>query len=493
MDGTFKPSYYNLVVPHGPYTLLFNGVTSGLMRLPEDVAREILPFLGPPKPRVAGQGREEWRPASFEPSDLPEDLREVFPEFLRGRFFVPAAEDEIIHLEERFEYFRQRDPFLVTITTTMDCNLGCYYCFEDKSPVYLSREGCDRMLEWIEGRIEEKGHETLYTEWYGGEPMLNRDAIEYFSDQAIALCERRGVAYHSSMISNGTLWPEDARGFIQRTRIRHVQITLDGPREHHDQRRRYVRGESRDESSFDKVVETIDRIAGAVRIYLRINIDRGSAPDALSLIDFFQEKGWLEPGKRVFPYLAMIGPMTEHCSFLGKSDKARDFRSEFDALDHEFKSILSRLLEPRSIQHLQYYPMTVKLNCAAVGVNSVIFGPDGAMYKCGLEVGDLHRAHGHLSAGGTKRQAASQGSPLRVVGDGPSPHPWESYDPFRHARCSQCQFLPVCMGGCPKTQFENNEFYLEQQSRYWEDNFDTIIRNYYDATTRRLPSGLPEA
>lgn len=485
MADTYKASYYNLVVGHGHYKLLFNGVTSGLMRLPPDIASDLEPFLGPPRSRAAGQGRSAWVAPSFRRKELPSRIQQLLPDLLRGRFFVKSDENELAHLKDRFEYFQQRDPFLVTITTTMDCNLGCYYCYEDKSKSYLSREGCDAILDWIKEQIRAKGHERLYTDWYGGEPMLNQEAIEYFSNQAIEYCDAEGVGYSSAMISNGTLWPDDAKGFVERARIRHVQFTFDGPRQHHDRRRRYVVADERSPSSFDEIVKTVDRVLRAARIYLRINVDPGSAPDVMSLVEFFKEHGWLERGVRIYPYLAMIGPMTEHCSFLGKSKRMRDFSAEFDTLNNEFQLAISRHIDPRGIQHLQYYPMTVKLNCAAVGANSVVFGPDGYMYKCGLDVGQHHLAHDQLPLANEVTPPVGLSGDLPTVRRAPgrnSAHPWDRYDPFSHERCSECQYLPICLGGCPKTHFEKNDFYLEQQSKYWESNIDTVLRTYHDTT-----------
>ena len=485
MADRFKPSYYTRAVSYGDWTLLFNGVSSGLVRLPKDIGDELVPFLGPRRPRDAGTGLARWNPLPFSIEDLPNNLRELFPELLRGRFFIPELDDEVQHLRERMQFYKKNEPFLVTITTTLDCNFDCYYCYEEKSPTYLSRERCDDILDWIKGQIKAKGHEKLYTDWYGGEPMLNRDAIEYFSQKAIEYCDENGIGYSSAMISNGTLWPDDANMFVFKNRIRHVQFTLDGPPQFHDKRRRFdAVGSTAD--SFAVVSKTITRLLGATRIYLRINVDPAIGRSVLSMPEYFKDQGWLEPGCQVYPYLASIGPMTEHCGFVGESPKFRSFQNEFDGLNHDFQRALSRYIDPRSIQHLQYYPMTVKMNCAAVGENSVVFGPDGMMYKCGLDVG--HAAKAFAALPGRSDETGKLGGPfviLNTLSSGSAAHPYEEYDPFAHERCSQCQYLPICMGGCPKTQFENNEFYLKQQSAYWEENFEAILRTYADSALRR--------
>ena len=227
----YKPSYYNLIVPYGEWLLLFNGVTSGLMRLPKHISIDLLPLLGNLRDNKAGIGRSDWKYNEFSLNNIPESIREIFPELLRGRFFIPQEENELDHLKNRYEFYKKNDPFLVTITTTLDCNLGCYYCYEDKSKKYLSLEGCDRIIDWIIKQIKLHGHKKLYTDWYGGEPMLNINAINYFSSEIIKYCDSNNIGYSSSMISNGTEWPKNAKEFVINNRIKHIQFSLDGPRE----------------------------------------------------------------------------------------------------------------------------------------------------------------------------------------------------------------------------------------------------------------------
>ena len=492
MSQRYKASFYTRAVEDGPWTLLFNGVTSGLMRLPEDLSNEIAPLLGPPRGNEAGRGLADWNPPAFELDQFPSSLREVFPEFLRARFFVPVEEDETAFLRRRNEWTRRNDPFLVTITTTLDCNFDCYYCYEDKSPVYLSRELCDEILAYIERQVEAKDHPKVFTDWYGGEPMLNRDAIEYFSARAIDYCARKGIGYSSSMISNGTHWPEDARGFVERNRINHVQITLDGPARHHNVRRAYKPGHEQEKSSFDVVAETVDRLLGATRVYLRINVDPGVGRSALELVDVFLERGWLAPGAKVYPYLAPIGPMTEHCGFIGDSEKFQRFQEDYAEIKREFQREVARHMGPKGVEHLQIYPSTRRMNCAAVGDNSVIFGPEGLMYKCGLDVGSAERAFDSLvpAPAPPPREKQRGSSPFVILKEGApavgsKAHPYHAYDPFTHERCSQCQYLPICMGGCPKTWFEGNEFYLSRQSAHWEKNFENLIRVYANSSMAR--------
>ena len=489
-NQSYKPSYYTLAVPHGAWTLLFNGVSSGLLRLPPDIYEELQPFLGETRSKDAGVGRSQWQPRPFGMEELSPRLQKIFPELVRGRFFVDAHEQEIDHLRSRTEYFKQNSPFLVTITTTMDCNFDCYYCYEDKSPTHLSLERCDQILELIQRETEEKGHERLYVDWYGGEPLLNQEAIEYFSEKAIDYCDRKGIAYKATMVSNASVWPEDARSFVERIRLWYVQISIDGPPRHHNVRRGYKDGHEQEIDSFEKVARTVDSLVGSTRIHLRINVDPGIGWSALEMIDICKERGWFAPDAQVYPYLASIGPMTDHCGFLGESTKVQKFQAEFDEIKQAFLEKAAKYVVPQGLRSMAYYPATRRLNCSAVGENSFMFGPDGLMYKCSLDVGFPARSLGSIDERMPEQAAApapapNKPSPLVVLPNTPTvgseAHDYSKYDPYTHDRCSECQYLPVCMGGCPKTHFEGNEFYIKRQSQHWENNFQHMVRNYADS------------
>lgn len=104
-----------------------------------------------------------------------------------------------------------------------------------------------------------------------------------------------------------------------------------------------------------------------------------------------------------------------------------------------------------------------------MGQNSVVLGPDGKMYKCGLEVGSPEKSHRHV------RSTLGNQTPTS-----PILMKWMSYNPLNIPKCSNCRFLPICMGGCPKTHFEEDTSYLDDTCQYWQDNFERIIKTYID-------------
>lgn len=474
LSQQYKGSYYNHAFPYRDHVLLFNGVSSALSMVDQKQFQTIEPYL--------------FRQHSYSLDSIQDsETRRLLEQYLASQYVVPEDLDEVNYLRDRFRMYQENDPLSVTVTTTMDCNLGCYYCFEDKYKDYLSREVCDKIYHRIVTDLEARPQKKIYFAWYGGEPMLNREAIEYLSAKMIAYCDAHDISYRASMISNGSVWPDDpveCTAFVERVRLKHVQFSFDGLAVNHSKRRRYIDGNHNHAvSSFDRLCATVDALRGHLKVYLRLNIDKGNQGDAYHLVDFFHAKGWLYPGSLIYPYLAHLGPLTEACQSTLKS--ALEV-SDFDEANNRFRRYLSQYVDLREFA-FSYYPRSLPVNCAAVNSHSYLFGPDGAMYKCAHEVGIHSFSHDHVDA--PKEPKHSEFFPILKSDSVPSaPHDYLAYDPFSHEMCSKCKYLPNCLGGCPKAQFEKKEYYIDAFHQFWENSLGPMLTTFADAM---LSGGLP--
>lgn len=478
MDS-YKSSYYNLRVPRDDGFLLFNGKTGALFHVDSGIARDLVSLLGPERDSKAGRGYSDWSPSIFAHSDLPNSLKEAWDSLLDGGIFVNADFDERSRLKEEYKSGMEKGPFWVTVTTTLDCNMRCYYCYQkDDEMEHMSLDTCDSIIEWLKGRISQNNFPRLYLDWYGGEPMLNQPVIERISKEIIPYCDDHGVIYKGSMICNGTNWPEDVHGFLDATRIYRVQFTLDGPEKFHNKRRGIIASQKSPhrEKSYDEVMKTVSSVIEKAIVYLRINVDPNIGSGCLELIDEFRERGWFDPKYRFYPYVAVINPMTEHCGFIGESEKFKAFKEEFVQIKKKFAEKLTEYSHGGKVfEKIMYYPNRRIINCAAVNKNSAIFGPNGLMYKCGLDVGDNFRAHDAVG------QGEELFSNLETKLDSER---WNKYDPFTHSRCKECQYLPVCLGGCPRTHMEGEEEKIKASSEFFEQSFGHMVQQYYESMDR---------
>ena len=94
--------------------------------------------------------------------------------------------------------------------------------------------------------------------------------------------------------------------------------------------------------------------------------------------------------------------------------------------------------------------------------DSAVIGADGLEYRCGLQVGETHRAVGRVGA-------SESGEAF------PDKEWWDRFDPTVLPTCSPCSFLPVCRGGCPKRHLEASRVDVESEGRYWRTNLPRLI------------------
>lgn len=132
-----------------------------------------------------------------------------------------------------------------------------------------------------------------------------------------------------------------------------------------------------------------------------------------------------------------------------------------------------------------YYPQALKIPCGAVARNSIIFGPDGLMYKCPHELGFHDRSQSHVQSVTISGKRSLPVLPTAKLSAGSKqtkgPFDYYSYDPFSAPTCSKCKYLPICLGGCPKTQFEQRQDEIDANKRYWDMSLDPMITAFADS------------
>ena len=169
------------------------------------------------------------------------------------------------------KFVRQADgvapdlPRFVVYEPTLLCNLHCSFCYvadilnpEDWRTRELTLEELDRIF--VKGQI--KGFNIT-----GGEPFVRKNLMDIFE-----LLRSKGMRC-DYITTNGTVMDEEkARSLAELSAagfLRHVSVSLDGPREFHDR----IRGQR---GAFDKAGRNIRRLReafGARKISLPISIN----------------------------------------------------------------------------------------------------------------------------------------------------------------------------------------------------------------------------
>ena len=202
--------------------------------------------------------------------------------------------------EEEYEYVariakalhRKCDILYSTFTwvVTYNCNFRCPYCFEGrdkkdgKKQLVFTKEQVDIAYNAIE-RIQpsNKLRNNVIT-LYGGEPLLakNREVVEYIVNEG----KKRGYTFVA--VTNG-YEVDYFLDLLREDSIYKLQITVDGPKTMHNQRRIHYK----DHNTFDKIVSNIKlALDRGIKVVVRMNSDNRNVDLFNELRSFFVEQGF---------------------------------------------------------------------------------------------------------------------------------------------------------------------------------------------------------
>ena len=162
---------------------------------------------------------------------------------------VPETWDELSLLETRRA--RAHDPNVgsmsLTICPTVNCNFRCTYCYQHHVGRLMSADVQDRLIAFL--NRQQPVVSSLFVTWFGGEPLLGFDVIQQLTPRLRALVP--DAAYSAHIITNGSLLTRDISTRLVDLGVESAQVTLDGPRTRHKERRPLARGQS----TFDRILE----------------------------------------------------------------------------------------------------------------------------------------------------------------------------------------------------------------------------------------------
>ena len=148
------------------------------------------------------------------------------------------------------------------ILTTNECNANCPYCYEVLKKGKMSKETADDLLDFI----EKKHNGKVAITWFGGEPLMNTDIMDYITTKLV----EKEIKYSTSIISNTFNFTEDIiEKAVNLWKINHLQVTLDGPSEYYNK----IKNFDYNGDSFDFVLNNVQNILEKTKIGISIRIN----------------------------------------------------------------------------------------------------------------------------------------------------------------------------------------------------------------------------
>ena len=185
-----------------------------------------------------------------------EELLEVYSELLElqkaGQLF---SEDDY----ERFTDMMKGAPIKsMCLHISHDCNLRCKYCFASTGdfgkgrklmPVETGKKAIDFLLTHSGNR------HNLELDFFGGEPLMNWDAVKEIVDYARSKEEEYNKKFRFTVTTNGVLLDDDSIDYINKE-MKNVVLSLDGRKCVNDNMRLAINGKG----SYDVIVPKFQKL-----------------------------------------------------------------------------------------------------------------------------------------------------------------------------------------------------------------------------------------
>lgn len=364
-----------------------------------------------------------------------DDIRLV-EDLKHGGFLIDDDFDELAFLKYSQNIQKYDSKTLsLTIAPTMGCNFDCIYCYESNHTDYtkMSKEVQKAIINLL--LAQKDTINNFQVSWYGGEPLLAFDIIEDLSNEFIKICNENNIRYSAGIVTNGYLLSEDNANKMVDLKINNIQVTIDGPQDIHDQRRYLLNKEP----TFNKIISNLKFTNGIIpNVSIRINTDIKNCNRVNEVLHILEQNGLVD---KTFPYLGYVEPTNDQYDSNSclKQDRYLQVNDEFIDLLETKNDKISRLFK---------YPRLNPNLCTATNLNSFIVNFDGDLYKCWSDIGIKDHCIGNIKTGINKMK--------RIFS-------YCLYEVTENPKCTNCKYIPICMGGCPRKRIDNS---LNQCSLY---------------------------
>lgn len=177
-------------------------------------------------------------------------LQELHPTFYeelcRLGFLVNDDADEAEScIEEKMRRIHNESILKITINPTLDCNLRCWYCYEEHlNGSCMSEETMASIRKYVEIQCQNSNLSNIELSFFGGEPLLKFECCVNPLITAISeLCRKYNKLLTVTFTTNAVLLDKQVVDWLcDRKLPLFLQIPFDGGREMHNKTKRDAEG-----------------------------------------------------------------------------------------------------------------------------------------------------------------------------------------------------------------------------------------------------------
>lgn len=407
----YKSSMFNRIVINGDELILYNagkGVSS-IRRVDNDKSSKVANWL-------SGSDICCYNDPDFEKL---KNLGYIISDYVdekayRDVLYMEHLSDNRLHL---------------VVHTTQACNFRCKYCYMDFKSKMIEKEVQDGIINFIRKNIQK--YKGVQISWFGGEPLLNMQAISYISKEVKEICKSQKKPYTAIVTTNGYYLTPDNIDTLLSCNVTHIAVTVDGIKEKHDSLRVLKNGQP----TFDTIISNLIYIRDyiktrALTVSIRSNLTKAHLKELGDYYRFYNNLFGHDSRFSLF-----IKPVSDYGGEIVHLLEG-EFIKDFDTIYDQLSSVIDGITFRSNFIDLEIGGTT----CTAKKFNKFTIGCDGSVHKCDE---DLDCPIGKLYANGEMK-----------------------IDSYKHAdwlcihkkeECDNCFFSGSCfMEICPKARVTQN-------------------------------------
>jgi len=332
------------------------------------------------------------------------------------------------------------------------CNLECSYCFVNKFDKTMDKPVTDETIFNIVHTIRSRSIKKVILKFAGGEPTLSMPLVERFHTQLLIALADVDVELHTSILSNGTIITDQLISFLKKPNCE-IGISLDGyGSDYHDIYRKY---KGTKKGSWNKIIENISILADhGIKPYIMSTISEAtceSLPDLVNWIFKNKLRTRLsivrQPSEKVFER------EKNTCLIQNKETKKDNQLHEIPSPDVKYENLLNVMIDAFEKAFTELENNTHSINlvnslsicelhfnkpsytaCCGIGSTHVVIQEDGYLASCPMTLKESNIPVKNNDLLATIKHSYSINAHTRNDLKNP---------------CLECQWFPVCVGGCP--------------------------------------------
>lgn len=370
---------------------------------------------------------------------------------LKHSILTRNDKDDFLIYKSNIQNQREINNFMhLTVAPTMDCCFKCHYCFEKyKSPLHMDEGVMNSIVNYLSSQKQLK---RIKLTWFGGEPLMAIDEIKLLYRKITT--KLPNLKTSSNIITTGYHLNLNIINTLKEVGVSSIQITLDGGEKTHNK----IKFLKECPNVFDKVINNILLLndnAPEIHVTIRVNLTLKNSKEYRELCIYLQKK--LENRNNI-----SITPAFVLDRSLSNVKKTNVF------FNHNQRSeyILDLAKDGYNVNNL-LFPGHYFTECAIRNKSAIAFDPEGYVYKCWEVIGNKKYNVGKLDEKGQIINVNQTILNRQLYGA----------DPLDDPKCKECNYLPICNGGCPIQRIENEfEGGHNDNCTYYKNYIEDFIR-----------------